>query len=369
MWAPSAGKDQGWHYTNDLERQILDDVRARRCALVFDFSNEGMSYFGEVFDVLFNWIENQSLPRRQVVWLEQNRVIETQCYGKVGDRTGMVHFEHYDFFIKMMAHLFSPTYEHNGISVDSENLIGRMFSLENKDRTLLCLNATPRLWRVLTVSALIHHRLLENSLVSFPGMNYAKSGDSAETIRQYLDSKPTLAYLGASLNAAFLLKDIRVDKFEEQGNQLYAKIDFDPYVRTFFSLVTETESSDGSIARVTEKIVKPYCLGHPSMLVGNPRSVRLMTGLGFQDWSDVFDRSYEEQDDPVTRFHLLFNELQRQVAAIRESPANWLGRVREVGAANIRHALSGQFLARYRDLYDRPIVARLARIAGGDILQ
>jgi hypothetical protein len=39
--------------------------------------------------------------------------------------------------------------------------------------------------------------------------------------------------------------------------------------------------------------------------------------------------------------------------------AEWLARVREVGAANVRHAARGGFLRAYVERFDRPVVARM----------
>jgi hypothetical protein len=59
---------------------------------------------------------------------------------------------------------------------------------------------------------------------------------------------------------------------------------------------------------------------------------------------------------------LLFEEVLRQVRHIRNHPGHWLGQVREVGAANIRHAASGRFLTQYIETYDKPVVNRLAAL-------
>jgi hypothetical protein len=367
MIAALARRNGVSHYAEVIDREVLEAVKARRCALIFDLCNEGPAYSADIFDELFRWIETNQLPPGQIVWLAQNRAMEAQCRAAAGLRAEFVTFEYYDFFVKMIALLFAPGPGQPVVGGDPVIFIDRMFDPSGKDRLLLCLNATPRVPRVLTVAALIHHGLLNGSLVSFPGLNYVKGPGSTAEVRAYVEVNPSLAYLTPSLATTFELRDLSVDAFTEKGNALFAKVDVRPYERTFFSLVTETEFTDGSVARVTEKIVKPFCLGHPSFVIGNPHSVRFMTELGFQDWEDVIDRSYEAQADPPTRFGMVFDEVLRQVRSIRSDPAAWLGRVQDVGAANIRHASSGQFLARYCAIYDRPVVARLASLVGTQV--
>jgi hypothetical protein len=362
-----ANSHSAWHYANGIDAEILADVRARRCALIFDLSNEGPAYSSEIFDELFRWIELQKLPSGQVVWLAQNRNMQTQCRAAAGSNAEAIRFEYYDFFIKMIAVLFAPGSGENVIGGDADAFARRMFDVSRKDRLLLCLNATPRLPRILTVSALMHHGLLETSLVSFPGMSYVKDADSAARVREYVRNHVSLSYLKPAVEATLALSGLQVDEFQEKGNALFAKIDTRPYERTFFSLVTETEFTDGSVDRVTEKIVKPMCLGHAPLIVGNPRAMRFMTDLGFLDWAELIDRTYEAELSPPDRFRLLIDETLRQARLIQDDAASWLERARAVGEANIRHAVSGRLLTRYCDAYDRPVLRRLANLVGTEI--
>jgi hypothetical protein len=60
----------------------------------------------------------------------------------------------------------------------------------------------------------------------------------------------------------------------------------------------------------------------------------------------------------------VFEEILRQRGRIQENPQRWLDGVREVGARNIRYAVSGDFLRHYVQRVDRTIVERLcARIS------
>ena len=365
MIAALARRNNVRHYSSVLEPQILEDIRSRRCALVLDLTNEGPAYSPEIFDELFRWIEANSLPAGQVVWLAQNRNMAERCRMSAGPRAEMVRFEFYDFFVKMIALLFAPGSGEQIGGGDTDALIDRMFDVASKDRLLLCLNATPRVSRVLTVGALVHHGLLDESLVSFPGLNYVKDPGSASAVTAYVDSNPDLAYLRPALAVTLGLSDLKADSFTEKGNELFAKVDVQPYVRTFFSLVTETEFTDGSVHRITEKIVKPFCLGHPSLIVGNPHSIAFMTDLGFHDWSEEIDRSYEAELSPAKRFRMLLDEVMRQKRNIRSDPGAWIGRTREIGAYNIRHAAGGALLANYCENFDKPVVARLAALVGG----
>jgi hypothetical protein len=351
-----------WHYSL-LEPAILEDVRAGRAILVFDLCNEGPAYDEEIFSELYAWIESKHLPAGRCIWLAQNRLAESSAQAHAGERSRLVQFEHYDYFLKIMAWIFSPFSPQDALGTNAEAYIERLFDARHKDRLLLCLNATPRLPRVLTVAALMHHRLLGQSVVSFPGLQYIKSGASPTEVAAYLDENPSLDYLRPHVEALAHMAPLTADDFSETGNALVEKVDPKVYERSFFSLVTESDFADARIERVTEKTAKAFCMGHPTLVVGNARAIDCIRGFGFQDWGDVFDRRADAQPDPAARFDAVFEEILRQSARIQANAQGWLDRVREVGAHNIRYAVSGEFLRHYVQRVDRPIVERLcARI-------
>jgi hypothetical protein len=355
--AESQGRSD-WHYSN-LEPEILHDVRAGRAVLVFDLSNEGPQYDQGIFEELYSWIEANSLPPGRCIWLQQNRVVEKAARTHVGERSELVQFYYYDWFVKSMAWIFSPYSQEKLLWTDPEAASARMFDLACKDKLLLCLNATPKLHRILTVAALHFHDLLDGSLVSFPGLRYVKEGASMDHVKSFITENPMFEYLRFSLEAVGEMTGLKVDSFQEEGNALTGKIDPTAYERSFISLVTESDFSDGSIDRVTEKIAKAYCMGHPTLVMGNPDSVKFMSALGFQDWDDVLDRSAEAMLDPAHRFQTVMQEVLHQASRIRSNPEAWLSSVREVGAYNIRHAVSGKFLKDFITYVDKPLVARL----------
>lgn len=353
-----AARNNLWHYTTGIEKNVLDDVRSRRAVLVFDLSNEGPPYNEQVFSDLYSWIENENIPWGHVVWLDQNRAMGLSAKRHAGVRAEMVRFEHYDSFVKYISFLFARPDE-SAVGHQHEELAGDLLDSTKKDKLLLCMNSTPRWHRVVTLAGLVYHDLVSDSLVSFPGPSYRENKAAIEAVDDFMRTAPSLDYLQGPLEIVKQFGALRVDSFAGSGTQLVGKIDLDPYRRTYFSLVTETEFTDGSCDRVTEKVVKAFCVGHPTLIVGNPNAVRFMTELGFADWGDVIDRSYESIIDPATRFDAIFQEIARMVASIRLDGDFWLGRVRDVSAHNIRHAVSGKLMENYVRLYDVPVVARL----------
>ena len=74
----------------------------------------------------------------------------------------------------------------------------------------------------------------------------------------------------------------------------------EPYIDTYFSLVTETVF-DYPYSFRTEKIWKPIAIAHPWIAVANRGFYRDMRNLGFQTYSHVIDESFDLIDNNQDR--------------------------------------------------------------------
>ena len=359
---PSLARQRGARYFGDaIEPAVLADVRAGRALIVFDICNEGPVFHADVFHALHRFAAERQIPMPRLIWLSQNRAVESAYHATYqAPDVYCLRFEVYDFFIKHAVWRCARPDEDGAI----EAHVAAMFDPQGKDRVLLCPNAAPRVHRVVTVAALMQLGVFEESLVLFAGLQDDKDGDVGdhEGVARFLAAHPGLAYLRESCMAAMELRGLKVDGFSEAGNALFDKIDVQPYRRTFFSLVTETEVSDGAVDRVTEKLIKAFCLGHPNMVVGNPASLRFARELGFQDFAPVIPALYDRESDPGRRLQMVFEQVGATCAAIRRDPAAWLGAVREIVTHNAGQAMRGRALEAYVARYERPLRDRLARL-------
>lgn len=351
------------HFSETLEPALIDDLRRGRALLVLDLCNEGPLFHPDPhLSVMHFLLQSGILPSR-AVWLDQNRALPQVYHAHFGTSAGpsSIRFEHYDFFVRQAAWQFSPAAGAQRPVADPEEHIARMFDPSLKDRLLLCLNATPRLHRMVTIAGLMHHGLFEQSLVSFFGLDQAKDQDvgSDARLRDFFARNPGLDYLAEACRQVAGLGRLKVDSHEESGNALATKVDPEPYWRTWFSLVTETDFTSGAVDRVTEKTAKAFCLGHPTMVVGSPGALRFMTELGIQDFSDVIDQGYDSEPDLARRLNRIFGQAIALSMAIQHDPSGWMRRVREAGTANIRLATSGGLLEAYVARHERPLIERL----------
>ena len=75
----------------------------------------------------------------------------------------------------------------------------------------------------------------------------------------------------------------------------------------YFAICTETSFD---VARLTGAPVKTILL-NPFLLVGGAGSLGILHSFGFKTFPNIFDESYDEIEDPITRHKHLVNEVER----------------------------------------------------------
>ena len=91
---------------------------------------------------------------------------------------------------------------------------------------------------------------------------------------------------------------VKMDLFDQEWGEIYLKPE--PYVHTYFSLVTETVFEYPYSFR-TEKIWKPIAIGHPFVVAANCGYYRDLRALGFETFGHVWDESFDLIDNNQTR--------------------------------------------------------------------
>ena len=85
---------------------------------------------------------------------------------------------------------------------------------------------------------------------------------------------------------------LKQELFRRDWGEIY--LTPEPYVDTYFSLVTETICAESPYSFRTEKIAKPLAIGHPFIVVSNAGFYRDLHNLGFQTFGHVIDESFDQ---------------------------------------------------------------------------
>lgn len=339
-----------------IPEHVVDDLRACRCLLLLDLSNEAAPYVDDVFDAIHSWAGLRQVPTSSILLVTQNRRLAAEEQSRHG--AASIGLACYDYFVLIMAKLFAlddATFEQ---SVGFHPDVIEAAIDADKQRMFLCLNATARPHRVAFVALLGSLGIRSDVLLSFHGnSDGGKVGATEEDVRDVLERLHAVALLDEAQRLIHA-EPVFADSVDKRGNELYNAIDIRLYATTALSLVTETDFTDGEIVRVTEKTVKALCLGHPALVVGNPSSLELVRQLGFETFSPFLDESYDAAQTAQERFAALTAELIRLTRGPRRVPLRLEPELQDICRRNARHARSG-LLRAYRDNVEAPFVAEV----------
>jgi hypothetical protein len=102
-----------------------------------------------------------------------------------------------------------------------------------------------------------------------------------------------------------------VDEFQENGcfydDTLWSSASF--YQNSFMSVLTES-SPVGPGCYVSEVVFKAIVFMHPFMIIGQPRTLEVLRHWGFDTFDDVFDNSYDLEEDMFKRIEMVIEQME-----------------------------------------------------------
>lgn len=119
--------------------------------------------------------------------------------------------------------------------------------------------------------------------------------------------------------------------FDNLWGEIYLKAD--PYIDTYFSLVTETVFNYPYSFR-TEKIAKPLAIGHPWICASGRGFYRDVRNLGFRTFSHVIDESFDRIDNDQERMDRIVSIVKD---LCRQDLSGFLAECEEVCKYNQQH--------------------------------
>lgn len=102
--------------------------------------------------------------------------------------------------------------------------------------------------------------------------------------------------------------DYEDERFVSGMHNFFTKKDM--WQETYFSLVSETSSSDDWIF-ITEKIIRPIIYFHPFILWGNPGTLEVLRSYGFETFPEFFDEDYDNIYNEDKRLKAVIDNVNR----------------------------------------------------------
>jgi hypothetical protein len=224
------------------------------------------------------------------------------------------------------------------------------------EHPFLCINGTPRPIRVATLAALRANGLLPRTLWSLLTESSGKGAFWEKDVQSFLRSLGRAEDLYPHAVELLNGPEKRLDEFNiANSNQLMWTIDYESYKNSIISVVTETEFTEGQIARVTEKTIKALAMGRPTILFGNPNSLPLLRDFGFQTFHPLVNEQYDGVASARMRFQALCSEILRIDDFLKRDARGFMGAAAEISNFNAAHARNGGFRSHYKQNVELPL--------------
>jgi hypothetical protein len=273
-------------------------------------TNQAITFFSNPAEGSYT-LAGQCVPVQDLVWDKKILLIGG---GDMDDRYPCLQ---YDSFLPKVL-----DYDENLLAISRSNEI---YTTVNKPYKFLFLNGRLRLHRKYLIERWHHNKLIEECIwsmldaqLAFPRDRYITYMVDEKNLLidsrapKYLDSKYEvdryMNRIGLPTTDSFKKNNL----FNHEWGEIY--INPEPYIDTYFSVVTET-IFDYPYSFRTEKIWKPIAMGHPWIAVTNPGYYRDIRNLGFKTFGHLIDESFDQisnNQDRIERIAQVVEDLCQQ---------------------------------------------------------
>ena len=201
-------------------------------------------------------------------------------------------------------------YEQN---IEQASRVDEIYSKTNKPYKFLFLNGRTRPHRKYMIERMRDAGLLEHALWTnldtTPVYHHIYQPDllSRESVIHLLPEQYEVEQYHSNIQNQFEHSFIKHELFDNQWGDVYIRAE--PYIDTYFSLVSETVF-DYPYSLRSEKIYKPIVMGHPFVAVANLGFYRDLRNTGFQTYHTLIDESFDLIDNNQDRLDRIATVVQ-----------------------------------------------------------
>jgi len=132
------------------------------------------------------------------------------------------------------------------------------------------------------------------------------------------------------------------------NNEIYsssasASINWDDHHKFKIHIVAETVFDSNKSVHLTEKVFKPMIMSQPFILFANAGSLQYLKRYGFKTFNDLWDESYDDEQDHNKRYMLILNLIRKLCRLPNREFLNLLERASDIVDYNRNHFYSSRF--------------------------
>jgi hypothetical protein len=299
--------------------------------LMFNYVWEGNSY------KVFNFWEmltcsalRHGIPSEKIFFFSSNLRDEEQY--DIWQRANMP-----DQRINVIAFNFFANWSLNQIEYTIDHAVD---SIKKNHKLFLSMNRRLREMRVYTIYKIFESRLFENTMISYDQL-------TKDSLSTNLDSNVDLDTYERLIDSSPSVLDF--PNFSENWacTPISAALPTPLFEKTIISLISETlfDTHNNSSLFFSEKTFKPMLYYHPIMIFGQPELNTYLEKIGFKNYKNYFDLSFDTIEDHVTRINLQVAQLEilndRLACMTADQRVDWVMQDRETLEYN-KEALQAQ---------------------------
>lgn len=290
----------------EFSDEDLDRLRNRPNTLfMFNYSWEGTSYKEYNFwELLICSAIRHNIPTKKIFFISSNLRDEEQysIWQKTNYADHKINVFAFDFFSNFSSHQLEFL---NHYTIDHA-----INKIKENHKIFLSLNRRVRTFRVYTVYKIFESRIFNNTMISYdqlelqhitrahndivPGVNV-----NLDTYKRLIDSSPSV---------------LDFSNFNDNwaGYPTEAAMPVHLFEKTMISLVGETlfDTYNNTSLFYSEKTFKSMLYYHPIMIFGQPGLNTSLEKIGFKNYNNYFDLSFDNIQNHATRIDTQIAQLE-----------------------------------------------------------
>lgn len=256
----------------------------------------------KVLDQIEKYFNLNNVPLNKVIYLT-NCINGYEVYKNYCDRTGkppVLNIEYAGVWMRSLC-----------VQAGSSELQKLVYKIELKNKMFLQFNRRHREQRLYFLMQVFKRNLLDNFYISFSDTEPGQY-DSFHDRATNLNNKQNIGLTPGQLNdltkkLPLILDTPDFSKFPMESS-LSDTIQF--YNDSLIHVIAETNFYT-NIIHITEKTMKPIMYKQPFIFVGPPHSLGYLKDMGFRTFSNIWDESYDEEEDHNKRMNMVLDLLER----------------------------------------------------------
>jgi hypothetical protein len=322
-------KLNGEFFWKHISAEALNDVKEKRAIILLDWANESL-ITRELFNNLHMGLQMSGIPREQIILLI-NSFNATEVYNSWfpldQQRLEVINLP---FLMSHTSYVYNLKYKNNNTIqnfLDSQNKIRKHHFLFKIRRA--------RDYRIAMLHALASDNLLGQGnwscLDSITAEDGFKKSTKYRSNINFSAIQDLHTKLPRSLENEPLSNFNNVNGWNDQNSIANDN--------SYFYIASET-FMHSEFKFVTEKVFKPIAHFQPFLFLSYPGALKQLNQLGFKTFSPFIDESYDEEEDEIKRFNLIYSEVQRLCSMSLEELHSWYWCMEEILIHNHSHLLT-----------------------------